>query len=154
MRTGNPSVRLIGRHYHALEQKGRLSIPVSYRHQLTDGAILTRGLDGCLFLFPANNWESLALEAAALPLTKSKARDWVRLIANDAVKVNFDRQGRILIPEYLRQTASLKQSIVIVGSLNRVEIWDQSTYHTYLDKLSSQAEAIAESLPTTSGDGQ
>lgn len=137
---------LIGRYYHALEQKGRLSIPSGLRKQIGDSAILTFGLDGCLFMFATKNWQQVALEASNLPFTQKKARDWVRLLANNAVKVDFDKLGRINIPDYLRQHAGLTKRICVVGSLNRVEIWDQTIYHTYLSRVEKQKEAIAESI--------
>ena len=141
-RTGKPA-RFIGRYYHALEQKGRVSIPPSLRHPLGQTAILTIGLDGCLFLFPESNWVSVVESAAAMPLTHKPARDWVRLLANNAVNVNFDHLGRILIPDYLRTHAKLSKNVVIVGSLTRIEIWDQTIYHHYLQSIASQAETIA-----------
>jgi MraZ protein len=137
---------LIGRYYHALEQKGRLSIPASFRKQLGDSAILTLGLEGCLFMFAAPNWQQVALEATKLPFTQKKARDWIRLLANNAKQVEFDPLGRILIPDYLRQYAKLQKHVSIVGSLNRLEIWDQSLYHQYLDELQQHPESIAESI--------
>jgi MraZ protein len=136
----------IGRYYHALEQKGRLSIPPSLRQNLGSEAILTRGLDGCLFLFPKNNWESVIQSTQNLPLTQKTARDWVRLLANNAQSVTCDAIGRILIPDFLRESAHLVKDIVIVGSIDRIEIWDQATYHAYLKVLEQNAETIAETI--------
>lgn len=144
-RTGSPKA-YIGRYYHALEQKGRLSIPAAYRSVLGSQAILTRGLDGCLFLFDRITWDKLLAQASSLPLTQKTARDWLRLLTNSAAVMSFDSLGRILIPDYLRETARLRKSVVIVGSLNRIELWDSQAYKAYLHKLESQAEAIAESL--------
>lgn len=143
-RTG--TTRFIGRYYHALEQKGRLSIPAVFRQILGDSAVITRGLDGCLFLFPYKNWEKISQQAANMPLTKKQSRAWVRLLANNAADVLFDDLGRIMVPEHLRTFGKLAKAVVIVGSLNYVEIWDQETYHHYLKSIENQAEAIAETL--------
>jgi MraZ protein len=143
--TGTP-IAFIGRYYHALEQKGRLSIPVSFREGLKPSAVLTRGLDGCLFLFALKEWEVLSAQSASLPLTRKTSRDWLRLLANNAAVVTFDSLGRILIPEYLRETAGLTKQVVVVGSLTRVEIWNQASYSQYLKNLESNAETIAESI--------
>jgi MraZ protein len=137
---------LIGRFYHALEQKGRVSIPPSLRTGLGQDAVITRGLDGCLFVFPKVIWEAVVEEAQNMPLTKKQARDWIRLLANNASPATLDNLGRILIPEYLRETAHLRKALVVVGSLTHIEIWDQDAYHTYLRTLESQAEAITEGL--------
>ena len=150
-RTGT-TLRLIGRYYHALEQKGRLSIPKTFRDQLKPEAVLTTGLDGCCFLFPQGNWQQVALEAHRLPLTQKAARDWVRYLSNNAASVSFDSQGRILIPEHLRQYGDLRKEVVVVGSLSRVEIWDRARYHQYLDTITNQAEQIAESLTESAED--
>lgn len=136
----------IGRYYHALEQKGRLSIPSSFRSKLGSRAILTTGLDGCLFLLDESQWESLIQDVQNAPVTKRNARDWSRYLANNAVEVDFDSQGRILIPEHLRQTAAMSKEVVVAGSVNRIEIWDRDKYHQYLDTISATAETIAESL--------
>jgi MraZ protein len=139
-------MHLIGRYYHALEQKGRVSIPPSIRCELGETAILTRGLDGCLFLFSNKDWEKTVGETLDLPLTQKVARDWVRLMANNALEVTFDNLNRILIPQYLRESAKLTKDVVIVGSLTRVEIWDQKTYHLYIETLEANAETIAENI--------
>lgn len=136
----------IGRYYHALEQKGRLSIPSSFRQRLNRQAVITAGLDGCLFLLENQNWESLLNTTQSLAFTNRRNRDWIRYLANNASQVDIDAQGRILIPEHLRQLVGLKNNVVIVGSVDRIEIWDQPTYHKYLDNLINNVESIAESI--------
>ena len=148
MSTRTGSIRFIGRYYHALEQKGRVSIPAVFRDQLGSSAVITRGLDGCLFLFAKKNWARVAAEASTLPLTQKQARAWVRLLANNASEVAFDPLGRILVPDYLRTAAHLIKDIAVVGSLTHIEMWDRDTYHTYLKNIEAQAETIAESLIT------
>ncbi len=136
----------IGRYYHALEQKGRLSIPVSFRTKLRQHAIVTTGLDGCLFLFETTTWQKIVADTANGPLTKKNIRDWGRYLANNAEEVTCDAQGRILLSEHVRQQAKLKKDVVIVGSIDRIEIWDQTIYHQYLDDLEKRAVSIAESI--------
>ncbi len=127
----------IGLHYHNLEAKGRLAIPQSYRGELGSGGVITRGLDGCLFLFPPSSWQLLSEKLASLPLTSQSARNFTRLLVQAAVPLIFDDQGRTLIPEYLRTIASLKKQVVVAGALTRIEIWDRDTYHKHLDLIES-----------------
>lgn len=125
----------IGHYYHSIENKGRLAIPVSFRDQLQSGGVLTWGLDGCLFLFPASSWQKLSDKLASLSMTNPQARQLTRLLVQSASDLNLDSQGRTLIPEHLRKIANLKKQVVVAGSLNRVEIWDRDTYHEHLDLI-------------------
>jgi MraZ protein len=136
----------IGRYYHALEQKGRLSIPKSFRISLGQSAVITLGLEQSLFLFSKEEWQQLASEQSHLPFTSKLSRDWVRYLANNASPIQIDSLGRALIPEHLRQAAKLEKEVVIVGSFNRIEIWDRHTYHQYFDQITKKAEAIAEAV--------
>lgn len=128
----------IGRHYHSLEAKGRLAIPASYREKLASGGVITTGLDGCLFLFPNSYWQELTLKLASLPLTNLAARNFTRLLVQSASDLILDLQGRTLIPDFLRQSASLKKQVVIAGALTRVEIWDRDRYHQHLNLISEE----------------
>lgn len=133
-----------GRYYHKLDDKNRFSLPASFRESLGKKVIVTKGLDGCLFLFDLSQWAKKLEEAGNLEYTKKTNRDFVRLLTNDALELELDEHGRILLSSYLKDQANLKREIVIVGSLDRVEIWDQATYHDYMTKIESQAEDIAE----------
>lgn len=124
-----------GLYYHRLEAKGRLAIPLSFREELKSGGVITWGLDGCLFLFPSSYWQKFSEKLASLPLTNQVARNLTRLLVQSAVDLNLDSQGRTLIPEYLRKQANLKKQVVVAGSLTRIEIWDQETYHKHLDLI-------------------
>ncbi|PWU23954.1 division/cell wall cluster transcriptional repressor MraZ [Candidatus Cerribacteria bacterium 'Amazon FNV 2010 28 9'] len=135
----------IGTYYHTLETKNRVSLPVSFRTQFTSG-ILTKGLDGCLFLFDKSEWEKKLTQFASLEFTKKAHRDFVRLMTNEAVEVEVDRQGRILIPEHLKDGAHLQKELVITGSMDRIEIWERVAYHAYIEVTESNAEAISESI--------
>lgn len=135
----------IGRYYYTLEAHGRVSLPKTYREQ-AEHWIVTRGLDGGLFIFKQEDFELKLKELNERTLTMKSNRDFIRLMTNEAVSINADANGRVQLPEYLIEFAGLKKDLVIVGSYGWLEIWDRETYHTYLAQLESQAETIAESL--------
>lgn len=137
----------IGKYYHSLEEKGRLSLPKVYRQE-SDAFVVTRGLDGGLFLFKEADFQTEIKTFLSRTFTKKINRDFVRLMTNEAQRVTPDKNGRVHLPEYLIAFAHLKKTVVLVGSLTRIEIWDQDTYHNYIDTIESQAESIAESLDT------
>lgn len=137
---------LLGEYQHNLDNKGRVAIPTKFKEKLVPGAIITRGLDNCLFVFASKEWDVLAQKLVALPLAQANSRAFVRLMLAGAVDVALDSQGRILIPDYLRQYADLKKSVTIAGLYNRVEIWDSARWHEYKKKTESASEEIAEKL--------
>jgi len=136
----------IGEYQHSLDAKGRVAVPSKFRQKLSGGAIITRGLDYCLFLFTNKDWEALAQKIVALPLAQSNSRAFSRLMLAGAVDVEVDQQGRVLIPEYLRAYAQLKKHIVITGLYSRIEIWDSEKWKTYKQKTESASDEIAERL--------
>ena len=127
-----------GRYYHSIEAKGRLAIPKTFREELGSGGVITWGLDGCLFLFPASYWQKFSEKLASLSLTNPSARNLTRLLVQSAQDLDLDHQGRTLIPDYLRQQANLKKQVVVAGSLTRVEIWDREMYHQHLDLIAQK----------------
>lgn len=135
----------IGRYYHTIEEKGRVSLPKSFREREKQW-VITRGLDGGLFLFPQTTFETQVQTLDQLGFTKKVHRDIVRLLTNDAEAVTVDPQGRVTIPDHLRATAQLTKQVVIVGSYQRIELWDVEKYHQYLDGIATQAEVIAEQI--------
>lgn len=135
-----------GRYYHKLDAKGRFSLPAQYRKQLGKKVVITKGLDGCLFVFDEREWGKKLDEAARLEYTKKAHRDFVRLLTNDALTTEVDAHGRVLLSAHLKAQGRLNREIVIVGSLDRVELWDQEAYHQYLKAVESQAEQIAEGI--------
>lgn len=137
---------LIGEFQHTLDIKGRIAVPVKFRDKLSGGAIITRGLDYCLFVFSAKEWETLAQKLIALPLSQANSRAFVRLMLAGAMDAEVDKQGRILIPDYLRQYANLKKETVIAGLYNRIEIWDSEAWKQYKEKTESASDEIAEKL--------
>ena len=137
---------LLGEFKHNLDIKGRMAIPAKFRDKLEAGAIITRGIDNCLFVFANNEWETLAKKLVALPLAQANSRAFSLLMLAGATDVELDNQGRILIPDYLRKYAGLSKSVVVAGLYNRIEIWDEAAWTTYKVKTESSSEEIAEQL--------
>ena len=136
----------IGEYQHTLDEKGRLALPAKYRANLSSGAVVTRGLDRCLFLYPRNEWEKLAARLAALPMAQSNTRAIARLMLAGAMDVTPDKLGRMLIPEYLREYAGLERSVTLSGLYNRLEIWNAEEWKKYKQETEAQSVDIAEKL--------
>jgi MraZ protein len=136
----------IGEYTHSLDEKGRLSVPAKFRRGLTGGVVITRGLDSCLFVYPQHEWQELAQKLAALPLTQKHSRAFARLMLAGAWDAELDAQGRIMLPEYLRQYAALSKQVTVAGLYNRLELWDRATWQTYREATESESSAIAESM--------
>lgn len=137
---------LIGEYSHNLDPKKRLSIPAKFRKELGSGAVLTRGLDGCLWLFPKSQWNVLANRIAALPTAQAQSRSFARLILSGASEVQFDSLGRILVPDYLKEYAKLTREVIIAGVHTRLEVWDKAAWSSYTKKLEKDGDAIAQQL--------
>lgn len=137
---------LLGEYKHNLDTKGRMAVPAKFRDALLAGAIITRGIDSCLFVFTNADWDTLAKKLIALPLAQANSRAFARLMLAGATDVAPDNQGRILIPDYLRKYAGLKKEVVVAGLYNRIEIWDDAAWTAYKIKTESSSEAIAEKL--------
>ena len=137
---------LLGEYRHNLDSKGRIAIPAKFREKLQAGAIITRGLDNCLFVFASNEWDNLAKKLTALPLAQANSRAFVRLMLAGAMDVELDIQGRILIPDYLRKYADLKKQVIVAGLYNRIEVWDHENWERYKQRTESASEEIAEKL--------
>ncbi len=136
----------IGEFRHNIDSKGRIAIPAKFRPKLSGGAIITRGLDHCLFVFTNKDWEILAQKLINLPLAQANSRAFVRLMLSGASDVGLDMQGRILMPDYLRKYACLDKEAVVAGVYNRMEVWDMKSWNDYKAKTESQSEEIAEKL--------
>jgi MraZ protein len=137
---------LLGEYQHNLDTKGRMAVPAKFREQLAAGAIITRGIDNCIFMFANAEWEELAKKIVSLPLAQANARAFGRLMLAGAADVELDHQGRILIPEYLRKYAGLKKEVTVTGLYTRIEIWDDAAWKAYKTKTENSSEAIAEKL--------
>jgi MraZ protein len=136
----------IGQYPYSIDDKKRLAIPPKFRKLLGEKAVVTTGLDHCLFLLSSKEWEVLAKKLTQLPLGQSDARGFSRLMLTGAMEVNFDNLGRILIPEYLKNYAQLKKRVVVGGVGNRIEIWDEENWKEYDEKMKKEVGDMAERL--------
>lgn len=137
---------LLGEHKHNIDTKGRLIIPAKFRGDLGDRFILTRGLDGCLFGYPMEEWAILEEKLRQLPLGDQNSRKITRFFYANATECEFDKQGRISIPPALRQHAQLEKESYIIGVSNRFEIWSQENWETYADEADDSFDDISEDL--------
>lgn len=136
----------IGEYSHNLDDKGRVAVPAKFRALLKGGAVVTRGLDDCLFLYTKKEWQELAGKLAKLPLSKANTRAFARLMLAGAMDVDFDNQGRITLPEYLRKFAGLNKNLIIAGLYDRLEIWDEAAWNKYKRGTEKKSADIAEAL--------
>jgi len=136
----------IGEYQHNLDDKGRLAIPAKFRAILKRGAVVTKGLDNCLFLYSKEQFSQIAAKFAALPISQAKARAFARHMLAGAMDVDFDNQGRVTLPDYLRKFSSLKKKVVIAGLYNHLEIWDEAAWLKYKTESEKNSNSIAEEL--------
>lgn len=136
----------MGEYQHSLDAKGRLIIPAKFREELDEGAVITRGLDNCLFLFPKEEWAILEGKLKTLPLTKNDARQFVRFLFSGATECEMDKQGRINLPPTLRQFAAIDKDAVVIGVSSRVEIWSKEKWDSYVQIAEESFEDIAENI--------
>ena len=136
----------IGEYEHAIDEKGRMAVPSKMRRDIGSGAVVTRGIDNCLWLFPKKEWQTLAEKLANLPLSDANSRAFSRLMLAGAMEVEFDSQGRILLPSYLRSYAGLTKHAVVAGLFNRLEVWDQSKWKEYKQKTEKSTDQIAKHM--------
>ena len=137
---------LIGEFRHTIDVKRRIAIPAKFRKDLGVRAVLTRGLDSCLFLYPEKVWSEIAGKLGALPMGKADTRSFVRLMLAGAAEVEIDKLGRMLVPEYLKEAADIKKRVVMAGVYNRIEIWDEGAWEEYRERSEQDAGEIAEKL--------
>lgn len=126
-----------GEYAHQLDNKGRLIVPARYRALLTDHAILTRGLDQNLVIYPEETWANVMQQLNQMPITQPGARALRRLLFSGAVKLEPDRQGRISIPVNLRQYAGLEDNVLLIGMETFIEVWEPSRWRSTLDDVTS-----------------
>ena len=136
----------IGEYNHNLDNKGRLAVPVKFRDDLKKGAVVTKGLDGCLFLYTMSEWKILADKLSKLPISQSNTRAFARLMLAGAMDVQIDKQGRIVLPDYLRKYATLKKKVIVNGLYNRLEVWDENNWEKYKKTTEKESSDIAERL--------
>lgn len=141
----------IGEYRHSLDTKGRLAIPVKFRDALERGAVVTKGIDRCLVLYPLKEWNMLAERISQLPPNQADARAYTRSTFAAAMDVECDKQGRIIVPEYLRTYAQMKKNLILAGLYNRLELWDEAVWQEYKTQTEEQSIDIAERLSALGG---
>ncbi len=137
---------LIGEYKHIIDTKKRLAVPVKFRRSFSQGAVVTRGIDNCLVLYSLKEWEGMATKLGQLPSSQIEARSFARVMLSGAMSVKFDRLGRILIPDYLKEYASLKKKAVIIGLYNRLEIWSEEKWESYKNRAEKEVGNLAAKL--------
>ncbi|KKR07256.1 MAG: protein MraZ [Parcubacteria group bacterium GW2011_GWC2_39_14] len=136
----------IGEYNYSIDIKGRVAIPAKFRVALSKGAVVTRGLDNCLFIYSRTEWTVLAEKLSSLPISQANTRAFSRLMLAGAMDVKIDRQGRIIIPDYLKKYAGMKKRAIIAGLYNRLEVWDEDRWNEYKTKTEKNSNEIAENL--------
>jgi MraZ protein len=128
----------IGEYTHSIDSKKRLAIPAKFRKELGQKAIVTRGLDQCLVVYPLKEWSLLADKIGKLPISQIEARGLARIMLAGAMDVELDKLGRVLVPDYLKKFADFKKNVVIIGLYNRLEIWDENKWNSYRAKTEKE----------------
>lgn len=136
----------LGEFSHTIDDKGRLTIPAKFRDELESGIVITRGLDGCLWAFGRSEWEILAEKISKLPTTNEAARNFSRFMFSSAFDSIPDRQGRILLPQNLREYAGIQSETVIIGVMNKLEIWNPAKWTEVVTTVEQDTEAIVAQL--------
>ena len=136
----------LGEYEHTIDDKGRLAVPARFREALGDGIVVTRGFERCLMGFPRARWDELAQRVSGLSLGQGDARTMRRLLFSGAADLQLDRQGRILIPQNLREYAFLNDQVIVAGLNTHFEIWAADRWGEVLDTLDVTGSAIAEQL--------
>ena len=139
-----------GEYIHQIDRKGRLVLPSKIRevakNNFIDKFFVTRGLDKCLFMFGEEEWRNQEQKFKSIPFTKSEARKFNRIYFSGAVDITYDKQGRILIPQYLKDFAGIKRDVVIIGVSNRIELWSKDAWQEFYNTSSQVFEQISEGL--------
>lgn len=137
---------LLGEFKHTVDTKGRLIVPAKFRGVLGERFIVTRGLDGCLFGYPAEEWEKLEEKLSQLPMAKRDVRKFTRFFYSAATECTIDKQGRINLPKNLIEHANIEKVCYLIGVSNRFEIWSEANWEEFTDEAEGTFEDIAEDL--------
>jgi len=150
VKSGKPKKRwkvlLIGEYEHSIDTKGRLIMPAKLKEDIGEKFVITKGLDGCLFVYSEKEWQNFEEKLRAFPLTNKDARALMRFFLAGAMECEIDKQGRFLIAGNLREFAGLEKEVVIIGVLNKVEIWSKEKWLEYSQKENNEADDIAEKM--------
>jgi MraZ protein len=136
----------LGEYEHTIDDKGRLTIPAKFRDELEGGVVITRGLDGCLWAFSRSEWEILAEKISKLPTTNQAARNFARFMFSNASDSIPDRQGRVLVTQNLRDYAGIQNETIVIGVMNRVEIWNPAKWSQVVAEVEEDPEAVVSQL--------
>ena len=137
---------LIGEYHHNIDEKGRLIIPSKFREEIGASFVVTRGLDGCLFIYSLIEWEKIVNKLKKLPFTKKDARTFTRFFLSSATVCQFDKQGRINLVNSLIEYADLKKECVIIGVNDRLEIWALDKFNNLMEENFDKLDMISEHL--------
>lgn len=137
----------VGEHLHTVDNKGRVALPAKFRETLGPRFMIARGLDKCLAVYPSEEWALVLDTIKALPQNQKEARAYARYFLSGATEVDPDRQGRVLLPQGLREYAGLLKDVYVLGVGNRVEIWDKAAWDSLKLDIGERFSAIAESVP-------
>lgn len=137
---------LLGEYEHSIDTKGRIAMPAKLREGLGGKFIITKGLDGCLFVYAMDEWQRVEQKLASLPMSRKTARDFTRFLFGGACEGECDKQGRVLLPASLRRYAGLERDAVIVGVGSRAEIWDAAKWQQYSEESAEDVNELAEQL--------
>lgn len=136
----------IGEYQATVDEKGRVSIPVKFRAQLKGKVVVTKGLDNSLFLYSVDEWKKLAEKLASLPISTANTRAFSRHMLAGAMDCDVDKQGRILMPAYLKEFAKITKKAIVAGLYNRIEIWDENLWLENKKQVEASSNTIAEQL--------
>jgi MraZ protein len=136
----------IGEYKYNLDEKNRLALPSKFRKLFNGGAVITKGLDNCLFIYTKKEWDKLVEKLVKLPISQAKSRAFSRMMLAGAMDVGLDRQGRVVLPDYLKGFASLTKKVVIAGLYNRLEVWDEKLWTKYQRVSEKDSTEISEGL--------
>jgi MraZ protein len=134
---------LLGEYQHSLDEKGRLIIPAKFREDLGENFVITRGLDNCLFAYPLSQWKVIEEKVKELPTSQAETRAFVRMFFSGAIEAELDKQGRIVIPQQLREHARIDRDVYVIGVSTKVEIWAKEIWSNYADQAEQSYEEIA-----------
>ena len=137
---------LLGEYEHTIDDKNRLTLPARFRDAMSDGVVVTRGMDGCLYAYPRGDWQELQSRVAELDPLSIEGRKLQRHFFSGAAEAEPDKQGRIMIPASLLRYAGLERDVVVAGIHDHLEIWDRETWRRELNEVEGSAEHVAEHL--------
>jgi len=143
----------LGEFQHTIDEKGRLAIPAKFRPPLAEGLVVTRGIDRCLYVWTLDQWQELAQRMSKLPIVQENARRITRHFFSGAVDTKMDKMGRIILPQFLRQYASLDDEVVVAGANANIEIWSHDRWMSELAQGEEQSSILAEHLAPVWGQG-